>query len=380
MSKKIFLFSNDPGGANAIAPLFRPLIKKGYNVELYGKVYALLRYSKFDLSGRDINKEIPLIDKLSIEKFLETKEFDFIITSTSANDFTERYIWRAAKSLGIQSLEILDNWINYGVRFSEFDLSGLRKYNKDRRHKYLPSKIAVMDEYAKFSIVNDGIDPSLVIITGQPYFEFLMDKKKSIVDSKLSKKRFLLFEKEVDFVITFAPDGVLQAYKENDKSEHYLGYTDVTILREFLCALQKIRTDKKIGIIIRPHPKVSPDSYYDFLYLLKENQIDFIFDQKEDSYDLILISDLICGMFSMFLIESVILCKPILSIQIGLNQKNPFVLSKIGVLKSILNREDLISELKKIVVDNFLPKYNFDTIPTPIKNIVDFVRGCLVRN
>ncbi len=374
MAKKVLLFSHDPGGANSVAPLFKPLINKGYEVELYGKSYALLRYTRLGLSGMDIDEEIPLVDERSIERFLKSKKADFIITGTSANDFTEKYIWRLAKKLGIPSLAILDQWLNYGIRFSDYGLAESNKYERSKKHIYFPSKIAVMDEYAKLEMIQEGIDSSLIKVTGQPYFEFL---KKNLSKDESVKKRNLLFSGNVDFLITFASDGILQAYRETDNSKHYLGYTEKTIFKELVDALQTIKIDKKIGIVIRPHPKESLDNYCDLICLLKEKKIGFAVDKSLDSWDLIKMSELVCGMSSMFLIESVMLGKPIISIQIGLNQKSPFILDRRSVLKSVLNKETLVKVLKKVIVDNNLPRYNFEVINSPIKNIVDHVERCL---
>jgi hypothetical protein len=50
-------------------------------------------------------------------------------------------------------------------------------------------------------------------------------------------------------------------------------------------------------------------------------------------------------MSSMFLIEAAYLKKPVMSILIGLRKENPFVLDRIGYLKSIKTYEGLKSNL-----------------------------------
>jgi hypothetical protein len=75
-------------------------------------------------------------------------------------------------------------------------------------------------------------------------------------------------------------------------------------------------------------------------------------------------------MSSMFLIESVILGKPVISVQIGLNNKNPFILNRRGIIKSILDEDSLFMELKSTILKNEIPQYNFKIIENPINNVI----------
>ena len=85
-------------------------------------------------------------------------------------------------------------------------------------------------------------------------------------------------------------------------------------------------------------------------------------------------------MTSMLLIEAVIVGKPVVSVQIGLKKKNPFVLDRNGILRSILDKETMVNELKKIIIANVVPKYNFNVISDPVKNIIDYVENYLCQS
>ncbi len=39
---------------------------------------------------------------------------------------------------GKATFAILDSWLNYGIRFSEYSLSQLKKYELTKKHIYLP--------------------------------------------------------------------------------------------------------------------------------------------------------------------------------------------------------------------------------------------------
>ena len=216
MTKEILLFSHDPGGANTIIPLINPLIEKGYNVRLFGKGVALNKYNGANLPGLHIMEFVNNIEIRDIENFLKKENPDFIITGTSANDFTERYIWKSAESLGLPCFAIFDQWINYGIRFSEYTPSEIGEYNRKKEHPYLPGKILLMDKYAEEEAKRDGLDPSRLLVTGQPYFEYLLKKSKAISHDKIKNIRENLGIGESDFLITYASEPVIKDFNPLD--------------------------------------------------------------------------------------------------------------------------------------------------------------------
>ena len=370
MKKKILLFSRDPGGANVIMPLFELLKDKGYSVGLFGKDMALYKYEEMNLPALNIMEFISNVSIENIEKFIINEKPDFIITGTSADDGTEKYIWKSARKLSIPSFAVLDQWVNYGIRFSPYSLSEISLYNKNRVHTFLPEKILVMDNYAKEEGIKEGLPPSGLVVTGQPYFETLIKNSKKINSDKIKKikRKFEISEK--DFFITYASEDLSKTYKETDNSCHYWGYTERTIFRNLVKAIEKIshKYNKNIKTVIKIHPKEDINNYFDIIK--KYNKLNIIADKNSKPHDLILSSDLICGMSSMFLIESVISGKPTLSIQIGLKRKNPFILDRRNILKSILNEDDLFRSLKSVIVENKIPEYKFEIIKNATNNII----------
>lgn len=369
MNKKILLFSRDPGGANTIIPLVEPLKEKGYETRLFGKDVALEKYLKAGLSSLNIIDFVKIINLKSIEDFLMHEKPDFIITGTSADDFTEKYIWKAAEKLNIPSFAILDQWTNYGIRFSKYKISEIREYSNDKKHLFLPSKILVMDDYAKKEAIKNGLESLRILVTGQPYFETILKEKKKISQETILKIKEKLGINESDFIITFASEPLSKDY---NNAENYWGYSELTIFKEILESLKIIsfKYNKNVCIIIKLHPREDIDNYKDMIPSFKEEKINIIIDKNSYSWDLILASDLICGMSSMFLIESVVLGKPTISVQIGLNRVNPFILDRRGILKSILDKETLQFQLKSVIFKNKLAQCNFNVIENPVKNII----------
>lgn len=375
--KKILLFSNDPGGANTIIPLITPLKGKGFDVRLFGKNSANGRYAKAGLMALDINEYIYDIKPDAVIEFLVKERPDFIITGTSASDFTEKYLWQAAERLNTPSFAIIDQWINYGIRFSRYTTSEIAKYMDDRKHPYLPSKILVMDDYAKQEAIKDGLDPSKILVSGQPYFETLLKEKEKVSSERLKElKRELKIGRE-DLIITFASEPVSKDYK-ND----YWGFNEKTIFKELFEGVKEVskRSEKKISMIIKVHPREDEDSFEGIASDMEKLTI--IIDRDSKPMDLILISDVVAGMSSMFLIEAAILGKPVLSILMGMNKEreNPFILDRKGIIKSIKGREELINRLDEIIVRGRKENVVFDFIRNPVSNIISYMEKYLCQN
>jgi hypothetical protein len=375
MKKKIFMLSRDPGGTNTIIPLVRPLRERGYEVILYGKDVALNIYRQNGLDATDITEYVSEFGMAGIQEFLKKINPDCIITGTSIEDFTERYLWKASEKLDIPSFAILDQWINYGIRFSKYGAYQSNIYRDDKVHPFLPMKILVMDEIAKYEAIQDGLEPSRIEITGQPYFETLMQKVAQTNQNAIQDIRKQINVEEDDFVITFASEPVSVDYRGNIDDQDYWGFTEKTILKELIKAIVNVVPEfkGKISIIIKLHPREDKNSYLDVNEHSKSNKIDITVVDHFDSLSLIAASDLVCGISSMFLIEAVVIGKPVISIAIGLNRENPFVLDRIGVLKSVYSTEELQEKLRLIMINHAFVRPKFNLIKNPVARTMDLL-------
>lgn len=377
MKKKIFMFSRDPGGTSTIMPLVRPLREKGYEVKLYGKDVALNIYHQNGLDAADIMACVNKIGIVEIEEFLRKLSPVCVITGTSIEDFTERYLWLASEKLNIPSFAILDQWINYGIRFSKYGSFQSDIYKNDKVHSFLPMKILVMDEIARHEAIGDGLEPAKIEITGQPYFETLMQKFDQSTRNTIRDSRKQLQVKEDDFLITFASEPVSVDYRSNFDGQAYWGYDEKTIFKELMMAIENIATDfeGKISVIIKLHPREDKNNYLDVVENQTSDKIKITVIENFDSCSLIAASNLVCGMSSMFLIEAVIIGKPVISIAVGLNREDPFILDRIGVLKSVNRTEELQEKLRLIMIENtvVLPKLNL--IKNPVERTLDLLEG-----
>jgi len=353
--KKILLFARDPGGANTIIPLFNAFKAKGYDVNLYGKDVALEKFGLAGLNFKNIYEDIAQISSENISDFLKKIAPDLIITGTSADDMTEKLLWNEANKLFIPSFAIIDQWINYGIRFSPYGVGEIATYKKNPKHPYLPTKICVMDEIAKQEAENEGLPAEKLIVTGQPYFQALKENFEKI--SEINKK--------TKKIIIFVSEPITDTYGNSD----FWGYTEKTVFSDFLEELENFsrETNEKFDLIIKLHPKENKNNYDD---VKPSENIDISIDTTTDSLILIKKSDLIVGMSSMFLIEASILGKEVLSIQTGLCRENPFILDRIGKIKSVLSKSLIKHELKKTLKHREGLYYNFKVVENPVENIL----------
>lgn len=374
MNKKLLLFSRDPGGANTIIPLVEPLSKMGYNVSLFGKDMALTKYAEYRLSYDNIIEKINEVSLNNIKSFLEKNKPDCIISGTSADDFTEKYIWKAARELEIPTIAILDQWINYGIRFSNYNINEISLFERDKICSFLPNIICAMDEYAKKEMILDGIPEERIVVCGQPYFESLIKNKVEMNQKEKLIQKYGINDDEI--LIIFASEPITQAYGVD-----YFGYTQKTILNNLVIALKDLKENinKKIFLIIRPHPKEDEENYFEY-EKNSDNNIKYVIDKESPARILLERANLVCGITSMFLIESVILNKPTLSIQIGLNRKDKFILNERGILKSILSLYELEEQILKIFSSNKNKMKNFKFIQDPISRIITLVEKLICLN
>jgi len=324
--KKIMLVARDPGGANTIIPLVTALQERNYEVCLYGKDAALSRFIQFGLNGVDIGSLLPQIDIDSWTKLLVKVQPDFIITGTSVDDFSERYLWKAAQAAGIKTFAILDQWMNYGIRFSAHTYKEIGRYELNPQHPYLPDRILVMDEEAKGQVVRAGIVSDIVLVSGQPYFDLLTQTKGQFGQQQIQEFRRRMNFKPGWPLITYISEPLSQDYEHDEEGEAYWGYDEKTNCLSLLGIIAEILkpTGGKINFIIKQHPRETAANYQEIINRFHNSSIKITLVKEIDAWSLLRSSDLVCGMSSMLLLEAILLGCPVLSIQIGLKRVNPW--------------------------------------------------------
>lgn len=339
MNKKkiptILFAAHDAGGANAIGSLLYGLKKNSYfKCILWAKGYAKDIFLKYDLTIDRVFLENECFFDNFYDSLLKVNP-NIIITGTSANDFFEKLIWETAKAADIFSVAIIDQWMNYGIRFSKYTMKDNPKIEDSFDFTYIPNEIWVMDEDVKKIYVNNGLAENAIKVTGQPYFQYV-------------KLFFRPNNNEVKKVL-FISEPLKETYGSDQKVKQKKGYTEYEIISNVIETFRELNNDSKIFISVRLHPKDSVNKYDNLFSILKskDKKIEFSYDDEPDNIKSILSSDLVVGMTSMMLLEAILLGKPILSVQINLKETDEFVLSQMGIVDTIVTKIDLLYEIQK---------------------------------
>lgn len=361
--KRVVVFSRDPGGANAVIPLVSPLRRDGYRVALYGKDFALDRYRTAGLDGSDTAELSADGTDACVRELIRKESPDFVITGTSADDDTEKAIWRVCEAAGIPSMAVVDQWCNYGLRFSRFGVDDIAGYDADKKHVCLPTLIIALDDFARREMVAEGLPDERIAVCGQPYFE-------AVLAQRVEGRRSLSgVAQPGEFVVVFASEPITKTYGEQE-ALRYWGYTEKTILASLVQSLETVavQSSNSITLAIRPHPKEGLD-HFDKV-LTSCSRIRWRFDRNNSPWASMQDADLVCGMSSMFLVESVILGRPALSIQIGLRRDDPSVLARRGIMPTVLSEQELVERLRRIIVLGEREARSFEVIRDPVRRII----------
>lgn len=364
---RVLLYSRDPGGSNTILPLIDRLIEKNYIVLLYGDGTALQIYQQNGYEGKSLTDECKgNSDQNSITAFLIKISPDFIITGTSLNDYTEKYLWKSAHSLNIPSFAILDQWMNYGIRFSKYSNRDYNRYLTERDNTYLPTKIILMDEIAKKEAEDDKLPQNSLLICGQPHFEKLV----------YIKKQFKQQVQDEAFRISFISEPFSEVFPD---SRSFWGYDEFLVLDSLINSLNIIqrKTGREFRLTIKLHPKESETKYNQ---ILGKSGIKIEIIKNISSINIILNSELVCGISSMVLLEANILGKPVISIQLNMNREDSFILAKYGLQKSITSEEELLTVLEKYTSGKECGQVKFPFITDPIERIIEAMEKILCQN
>lgn len=344
---KFLFFAHDPGGANAIEPLIVPLKKNGHEVLVYAKNTALSKAPNvIELKENDF------------QAFFKRLKPDCIITGTSANDFTEKLLWKTAKEMNIKSVAILDYWSNYGIRFSKYGTKDIEKYNSDKTFDYLPNFIIVMDEFAKAEMSKEGIPENIIYVLGNPHFLKLKELSKN-VDKEKIRSQFM--KRNEEFMITFASQPYTEDYGKGQEKQ---------VLKDLQEIVEKM--DKRIAIVVKLHPKEDLSKYNGFenIYL----------DTKTHPIDIIMSSDLVVSLTSMFLVEAMILGKKVVSYQPMESNKDKFVFTRNGILEFINAKSEFEIEINEQIANKVKTCENVNVNINAVELIIDFLENEVCQN
>ena len=368
---RVLLFARDPGGANTLVPVVPALQARGHVASLFGKDAALARFRAAKLAVTDARAAFDCDTIDGVRQFLRHDRADVIVTGTSADDFTEKYLWMAAEELGIPSLAIVDQWLNYGIRFARFGVSQIDEYERAPSHPYLPTRIGAPDEVARAEMIAAGLPAARIVVCGQPYFELV----RRAAGDQAEAEQFCVAHKiaPTDRVVIFASEPITTTF--GDAGKRHYGYTELTIIDSLIRALSQLGAP--LVLVIRPHPKEGASH---FAAVAARPGVRVELDDSKAPWPLMMRADLVCGMSSMYLLEAATLKRPIMSIQIGLACPDPFLLSRSGIVNTVTSDDELVARLRRALLEGNSETAAFETVPDPVDRVLRQVEELSCRS
>ena len=342
--KRVLATSSHPGGINAILPVIRQLNQEGQvNVISIGHESSEKMLAAAGISYRTLSSYgVGTTSEEELELLIERVSPNIVLTGTGDSDrdgkkVIEQTIVSAARNAGITSLSVLDVWANYSLRFSD-------PLNLEEGHlRFLPDKVAVMDELARSTMVAEGFPIDRLVVTGNPFFDDLVEVGRRFGSSN---------REEVRADLGVSADALLLLYASQPIEHHYgdsLGYTEKTALDALLSSLNKTRTGREVSLLVKVHPRENIPDLEEVAE--KYSGVHVLFDQDYPTRPTVLASDVVFSPFSTVLIESTYLHKPSIRLQPGLRQKDLLVTNELGVTVPIYTSEDLDVVVQKVLSD-----------------------------
>jgi len=341
-TKRIIFVSIEPGGTNALVPVIKKLIDDaGFSVTVFAADFAEKIYSKHKIPC--INPVISSNDKFRIkdaEEILKKEHPLLVVAGTSLSNI-DRYFIVAAKNAHIPTMTVADQWFYYTERF----------LIKDKNIDCYPDTLCVMDENAKNEAVEEGFEPDRIDVTGNPYFDDIFILKGSFNNKKVFEFKRSLGVREDEFLITFASEPMENSEDDIYEVRNEWGYSEKTVVSELLSALKNIsaRRNIKICLIIKLHPLEIKSNFDRIKNNFHSEHIRIIISYDAEPRKLILSSDLVVGMSSIFLIESVLLGKLVLSLQPEKKKPDFLVTNRYKASIGVFHKKDIETTIEKMI-------------------------------
>ena len=339
----ILCFAREAGGAEALAPVIKQLCCS-FKVLLLAKDYAVpvfkrhgLEHTIYSNHGDDILKEL-------LYSCWNGQMPDIVLTSATSlpwNDMTERLLWSWAHQEGIPSIGVVDQWQNYGIRFSGC--------SSDEHLAYLPTRITALDEHAKQAMVEEGIAEELIVVTGQPALDGLFQEAEAFSVSDRGQVRRKIGAGESEFLILFISEAFQRDFADS------LGYDEKSTL-EFLvraCTDSMRKTKVRIHLVVKLHMQNTMNDFAG-IDLDKERAMlpITIVHQEIKPRPLALASDLVVGMTSVLLVESILMGLPTVSVTLNSKKNVDLIAVKAGALPLLRTEQEAGVVIQRMIAES----------------------------
>jgi len=309
----IFVFS-DPGGAKSCLSVIEE--NNLFNaIAVADRQYSF--YTDFKTPVRIINHDF--------EQLIETIHPELIFTATSYTSDIEKQFIKIAKNKNITCYSFVDHWVLIAKRFE--DSTGIM---------ILPDKVWVIDERAKLLAIEQGIEDTKLVISGNPYHDWLKNWKPLISKGVFLKQIGITHQNKK--ILVFAPEPL-----SNIQGKEVYGFDELSATSVLVELCTSHQNELKDWIfLIKLHPNQDKEKIN--LVISNTNSFHIIPDDVNVN-STIYYADVVLGFFSSYLIEADIMNKPVLRFFDKEVKTDPIIELNIG---TIVNKDTFIKTLLKI--------------------------------
>ena len=310
----ILFSASEVGSVRALLPICHELIRRGekFLIDHHGFFTEIddLAITPYFISIPDSEPEI--------ERFLKEHDLHTLVFSVNIRDIRPLTISRAAQTVGMCTLHVLDYWNGYRSRLE-----------LDGRALFQATRYLVPDSFSREQAIAEDINKNSIMITGQPAFA---DTENAFEIANKNDSPFDDIElNKYSKIVLFASEPVSSDQgKSIEENNAFRGYVEEDAMRILLNAIMD--TPENIGVCIVPHPRQDPNELSQLWSSLGGDDFGKICSELRGR-DLLPFVDGVSGMASTLLYEAWLIGKPVISIQPNLrNDSLRMMQSKSGVV------------------------------------------------
>ncbi len=353
--------ARDPGGANVLMGFLSR--RRQSDAPFTFDVWSLPHASPvFRRGGVEPREFADGTHPEAIERAWSDQPADALITGTSHYAPFEAFLWRSARRRQCLSLAVNDAWGNLAQRFS------LEK----------PDYVGAVDTGQVPELIALGFEAGRVIATGHPWLAHLLARREDVLNEAIPPER------NGDVRVLFVSESIASDVALGVNAPFGFDEFDAFMM-VYRSALAATRTGLTVSLGIKFHPYEDPEVFLDRLSRLerpRELPIRAI-SGSERPYPWVLWSDLVTGIGSTLLLESIILGRPAISLQPGLCREDAFIVSRRGLAPALtepVEGERVLAGLIKEPATRLAllerERRFVDMIPTdPVSPIANWIRA-----
>jgi hypothetical protein len=331
------IFAEDPGAANFLSALPNSLAKVGETSRLFACGHAANVFERDSIPFERIQPPLSELNSFA-RQLIESVGPVTVVCGTAENpDSLGLYLLSEANKLGLNTVGVVDMAVNAGRRF---------RGRTDRAFEYAPKHLLVPDEATKEAFRQIGYADSIHVV-GYPQYDFVREIAASLT---LSHDRSLLSQKYVEIdparpVITFvAEPASIMSPELSTRNQNYrfsgvsnTNFRTLIVLEEVIRALEEVKSAAQL--IVRLHPKSAPEDFEPY------RQSIVALSQSDGAFELLSCSDLVIGMTTMLIQESVWMGRCTLSICPERDDEARLPVLKNNLIPIAKNRRELVTLL-----------------------------------